>query len=101
MGVRLRQSDGTRVASERIHNVSLGGIFVEMAQPLPFGSEVDVQLTLPQTSWPLRCTGFVVRASMSSGHNDAERPGVGMRLMGVGLREMRLLAEFVEARLKT
>jgi uncharacterized protein (TIGR02266 family) len=101
VGVSISLTDGTRMVGEKISNISLGGVFIEMAEPLAFGSELELEFTLPDAPRSLRCHGFVVWTTRGQTNVGPGQEGIGVRLLGVGLREMRLLAEFVEKQLKS
>ncbi|MEK7704966.1 MAG: PilZ domain-containing protein [Myxococcota bacterium] len=91
--------DGRRTSTERIANISLGGLFVEMDEPLPFGADVSIEFTLPVTPGLIRCKGFVVWSSKEQDTSSGRPPGIGVRLIDIGMREMRLVADYVEGRL--
>lgn len=100
IGVKLRSPDGRRSGSEEIRNISLGGVFIAMSDPLPFGTDVELEFSLPVDPRLIRCRGFVVWSTKESPERSPGNPGVGVRLMDIGVREMRLLNEFIERQLR-
>ncbi|MEL6340012.1 MAG: PilZ domain-containing protein [Myxococcota bacterium] len=93
IGVTLTLPDGSTRALDRLKNISLGGLFVEMDEPLPFGSEVGLEFVLPSAARPVRCRGLVVR------RQTATPTGVGLRLLEIDPSDMRMVTDFVETHL--
>lgn len=100
--VTVHGPDGTTTSTEQLTNISLGGVFLDMNDPLPFGVEVDLEFSLPERR-SIRCKGLVVWSSNSGEssreHTDGRR-GIGVRLMEIGVTDMRLLADFIERNLR-
>lgn len=46
--------------SNRVTNISRGGLFIQSADPLPLHAEVDLALTLPETGGTIQATGRVI-----------------------------------------
>lgn len=99
LGVKMRLADGRVASSSTIRNISLGGVFIAMPEPLPFGAEVLLEFSLPVAPRLIRCRGFVVWSSKTHPEKANGREGVGVRLMDIGITEMRILHEFVSAQL--
>ncbi|MBI5507399.1 MAG: PilZ domain-containing protein [Deltaproteobacteria bacterium] len=100
IGVKVRSPDGRRASAEKIRNISLGGVFIEMDDPLPFGTDIDLEFTLPEDPRVVQCKGFVVWSTKTSPERAEGLKGIGVRLMDIGVRDMRLLNEFIEEQLK-
>ena len=100
LSVKLRSPDGRRASTEFIRNISLGGVFIEMADPLPFGTDVELEFSLPVDPRLIRCRGFVVWSTRTSPDQGQGREGIGVRLMDIGVRDMRLLNEFIEQQIE-
>src|SRR5688500_3884048 len=98
LSVKVRLPDGGVSTSETIRNVSLGGVFIQMANPLPFGAEVALEFSLTSPSRTIRCKGFVVWSTKTNPEKSAQ-PGIGVRLMDIGITDMRVLNEFVARQL--
>ncbi len=96
--VKIRLPDGRGAESQTIRNISLGGVFVEMADPLPFGVELAMEFHLPGAPRVLKCRGFVVWSTKTNPERSLS-PGVGIRLMDIGITDMRLLNEFIATEL--
>lgn len=92
--VTLTLPNGSTRRVDRLRNISLGGVFVEMDEPLDFGLEVGLEFLLPQGRMPVRCKGLVVRRQLKG-----EKPGVGLRLLEIDPGDMRRVADFLEANL--
>jgi hypothetical protein len=95
--VRLRLPDGRTQSVAQILNVSLGGIFLEMDEPLGFGAEVDLDFSVPGSN--IRCKGLVVWNTRTAPDRASGRSGMGLRLMHIGVADMRKLEGFITARL--
>jgi hypothetical protein len=96
--VRLRLPDGRTQSVAQILNMSLGGVFLEMDEPLGFGTELDLDFSVPGTN--LRCKGLVVWNTRTAPDRASGRTGMGVRLMSIGVADMRKLEGFVAARLE-
>jgi uncharacterized protein (TIGR02266 family) len=89
---------GTHTAS-RLTNISLGGVFIDMDDPLTFGTEVNLEFALPVRDRVIQCRGLVVWTSKHSGEAEGKR-GIGVRLMNIGIADMRILADYIERSLR-
>ncbi|MEO0812535.1 MAG: PilZ domain-containing protein [Myxococcota bacterium] len=94
VGVTLTLADGSTRRVDRLRNISLGGVFVEMQEPLSFGAEVELEFLLPRAREPVRCKGLVVRRELGQ-----DGPGVGLKLLEIEPGDMRRVADFLEANL--
>ena len=101
INVKVRSPDGRRASTEEIRNISLGGVFIEMSDPFAFGTDIELEFTLPADRRIINCKGFVVWSTKTSPERAAGRSGIGVRLMDIGVKEMRLLNEFIEEHLKS
>ncbi|MEE8408859.1 MAG: PilZ domain-containing protein [Myxococcota bacterium] len=96
---KVRAPDGTRSTTEEIRNISLGGVFIVMDDPLAFGTDIELEFNLPTNPRVIRCKGFVVWSTKTSPERAGGLQGIGVRLMDIGVREMRLLNQFIESEL--
>lgn len=71
-------------------DVSCGGIFVELEEPLPVGMELSLQIAVEDDEGPLRLHG-VVRWAREG--DDAYAPGVGIAFARVGPAELDVLTK--------
>ncbi|MEM6730892.1 MAG: PilZ domain-containing protein [Myxococcota bacterium] len=90
VGVTMTLPDGSTRRVDRLRNISLGGLFIEMTDPLPFGAEVRLEFMLPRGRQPVRCKGLVVRRQTEGPH------GVGLRLLEINAGDMRRVADYLE-----
>lgn len=93
--VKLRLPDGRRVSENNVWNTSLGGVFIGMKDPLAFGAEVGLEFELVKDANTVRCEGFVVWSTTSSPDKAPGKAGICVRLVNIGISEMRQLAEAV------
>ncbi len=99
IAVSIRADGGGMMSTGRIRNVSLGGVFVEMA-PLPFGTELDMTFSLPAgPQRSLRCQGYVAWTTKESPERSPGMDGVGIRLSGLSVADMRALSEYIKEQL--
>ncbi len=100
ISVKMRVPGGQTTNTERIGNISLGGIFIYMEDPISFGAEVDLEFSLPVAPRVIHCKGFVVWSTKNEPDKAARMGhGIGVRLMDIGISDMRLLAEYIETAL--
>ena len=100
ISVKLRLNDGNAMVSTQIRNISLGGVFIEMENPIGFGDEVGLEFSLPGAPRTIRCKGFVVWSTKTQPDRGNGRQGIGLRLMDIGISDMRVLAGFIDQALK-
>ncbi|MFQ5525969.1 MAG: TIGR02266 family protein [Thermoanaerobaculia bacterium] len=89
--VKLEEGGVDRMA--QTENLSESGVLIRTKEPLPVGSEVELELQLPGIDEPLQLSGRVVR------HADPHRetsPGMGIAFSTLSTEAAELLHEFVE-----
>ena len=97
ISVKLRSVAGGTTTTQKIRNVSLGGVFIEMNEPLAFGTEIDMEFSLPVAPRVIRCKGFVVWTTKTAPERVQDgAEGIGVRLMEIGIAEMRILSGFIK-----
>lgn len=97
--VNLRMAKGQVLATGQVRNLSLGGAFVQMKDPLPVGCEVEVEFLLPVKPRTIRCPGVVVWSSDEVGEMEAEDTGIGVELRRLGPTELKFLTNLLEPQL--
>lgn len=95
----IRLPGGKTHTATRLTNISLGGVFIDMEDPLAFGTEVSLEFTLPVAARTINCRGLVVWTSKHGPGAEGKR-GIGVRLMEIGIADMRVLADFIERSLR-
>jgi hypothetical protein len=93
--VKARLQSGQMPDIETLWNVSLGGVFLEMRDPLPFGAEVTLEFALDVDPRIVRCKGFVVWTTKTSPEKAPGKTGVSLRLAEIRIAEMRALAQAI------
>jgi Tfp pilus assembly protein PilZ len=90
--VKLKRSSGVRLQASSVWNISLGGLFVELDEPLAFGEDLSLEIDVAAQSSPLLCEGFVVWSTKDSPDKAGGLCGVAVRLTGLGIADMRTIA---------
>jgi len=91
--VEIRADGRTQVLTVA-RNISMGGLFLEMAPPWPVGPEVALCVHLPTGS--ISCKGRIAWSSADAGEPGWDgRRGVGVELSGLGMAEWQALAEAI------
>jgi Tfp pilus assembly protein PilZ len=94
----MRLHDGRTITSAEIRNISIGGVFVVSSELLAFGTEVELEFSLP--TGKIRCQGLVVWTTKTQAGPVPGQTGMGLRLMNIGVQEMRTVGAFVDQELK-
>ena len=95
VNIVINTPEGRTVRAERMGNLSLGGVFIGMEDPPAFGTELSMEFRLASDAAVIRCRGFV--AWSTRGKDEApENRGIGVRLMGLSIADMKALSEYVD-----
>ena len=97
--VSVRSADGNSATAQKISNISLGGVFLEMEDPWGFGTEMTLEFRLPAAPSVIKCRGFVVWSTKTSPERGEGHQGCGVRLMDIDISSMRVLANYIEKEL--
>jgi len=92
--VRVRVTGREKFSSLEAKDISRGGMFLAMANPLPAGTRVSIELT-HSGGYTMMVPGEVVR-SIAPGHIGPEGSGVGVRIGPLSEAEQVILDVFVE-----
>ena len=92
--INIRTRDGKQYDTLAVENISLGGVFIEMSEPLGFGVEVSIAFSIKQPQRQIRCTGHVVWTRKVDTVEGA--PGIGVRLADISIGDMRALEEYID-----
>lgn len=92
--VTLRLGSGQRTSVKEVWNTSLGGVFMEMPEPLHFGAELGLEFKLV-THQTLKCNGFVVWSTNDKADRAKGKKGAAVRLTDIDITQMRQLAAAV------
>jgi uncharacterized protein (TIGR02266 family) len=83
--------------SNRVTNLSRGGLFIKSDQPLPVATEVDLTLTLPGSESPVKACGRVIwNYDIKKGSSRMVR-GMGIKLLDLESDERQRLEEYIAA----
>src|SRR4029077_10085686 len=85
--------EGKRQTSQTL-NISLGGLYLESASPLPIGTTVQLRFQLPTQPEPVEVAGDV-RWVVKKGAGDAS--GIGIRFQGLRARDVWALNRYFQS----
>ncbi len=74
-------------------DISLGGMFIATPRPLPMGSELSIEMALPQQDAPLFVKASVVRSEASG--TLSGRTGMGIMFADLDAEQASVLKDFV------
>jgi type IV pilus assembly protein PilZ len=81
--------------SNRVTNLSRGGVFVRSDDPLPVGTEVALTLTLSGTGTTIRACGRVIWNYDVEKASSRMVRGMGIKLLDMGTDDRRKLLEYI------
>jgi uncharacterized protein (TIGR02266 family) len=83
-------------ADEECQNLSRGGVFVTTHEPVPAGSRLLVELTLPGGS-PVQAIGRVAWTRMTPGDgSESTRAGIGIEFLGGSPDDFEAVERYVD-----
>jgi uncharacterized protein (TIGR02266 family) len=89
--VEIAAGDQKRTATTR--NISLGGLFLETAEPFPLQTRLQIRFSIPTQPEPIEVTGEVRWIEQGSSDQPA---GMGIRFQGLRAREVWALNRFFQ-----
>jgi DNA-binding response OmpR family regulator/Tfp pilus assembly protein PilZ len=87
-GVRLQVREGDRAVTSQTLDISHGGIYFEMPEPLDVGAVVDLTFELPNSDDTVHAVGRVAWASES---------GVGVKFSRIDKNDLQYIVEYVNS----
>lgn len=93
--VKVSAAGREGIRTTKILNISLGGVFVATEESYPFGTELNLEFSLPGQPRVLKANGVVMWTS----HPDpkhADVAGIGVRLKGLSVDDIRLLRTYLD-----
>ena len=96
--VRIRVDCHTRdmFVSNRVTNISRGGVFIESDRPLPIDSESDITLTLPDSERQIETRGRVIWTyDMRKGSSHLV-PGMGIKFVDMTSEDRSNLEDYID-----
>lgn len=86
--------DGDRSYSSKTLDISHGGIFLAIDEPLELGALIDLTFELPNTTRPINATGKVAWVVRPPDGSD-ETAGVGVKFSKIDPRDLQLIVDYV------
>ncbi len=95
--LRVRLAQDQSLLTTYSVNLSTGGLFLEMADPLPAETLLNLEFDLPNSSGIIRCKGRVAWVNALD-HRKKEQlpPGIGIQFMSLTMEDMDKIREFVK-----
>jgi len=95
--LQVRFGSGDEVLTDYSVNISTGGIFLETARPLPQGTPLQLEFTLPTRGGAIRCQ---IRVAWVN-HPDFPSkpglpPGIGVQMLDLPLDELHAIRDFIK-----
>jgi uncharacterized protein (TIGR02266 family) len=81
-----------------IRNLSLGGIFIETAKPLPMNTKLRVEFCLPEMTDPITADGVVVHTLRVGENKNPSVSGMGIRFSELEPSSKRMLESYLQVR---
>ena len=85
--------EGKKQTSQSV-NISLGGLYLESASPLPIGTTVQLRFQLPTQPEPVEVAGdvrWIVKKEKS------DQTGIGIRFQGLRARDVWALNRYFQS----
>ena len=86
--------EGKKQTSQTL-NISLGGLYLESASPLPIGTTVQLRFQLPTQPEPVEVAGDVRWLVKKEG--PGEKSGIGIRFQGLRARDVWALNRYFQS----
>ena len=86
--------EGKKQTSQTL-NISLGGLYLESASPLPIGTTVQLRFQLPTQPEPVEVAGDVRWIVKKEGPGD--KSGIGIRFQGLRARDVWALNRYFQS----
>jgi uncharacterized protein (TIGR02266 family) len=88
------------IREERFHyfysrDLSIGGIFLETDTPYPTGTNLDLEVPLPEVADKIKITGTVVRVVPLEDRQKGDIPGMGLHFSKIDPDDKAMLADFI------
>ena len=96
IGIRVTSESVEEFVDRYIRDISSGGVFIEMAVPMPVGTTVDFELKIGDDTPLISGQGMV--AWQRSDRTDTSPPGVGVKFSSLSPDGQTLVDVFVEQR---
>ena len=98
--VLIRYRNADRFFQDYIENISIGGIFVETADPLSIGTNLNLQFSLPGMGSPIQADGVVVHLVKGGARSFPVAGGMGIKFSELNDKNKELLEDYVRVHTK-
>jgi len=94
--IRIQYRAADQFFTDYIQNLSLGGIFVETAEPLPVNTLLKVQFSLPSMDVPVVADGLVVHSVQAGRKKNPAVSGMGIRFSDLDRKSKKALDVYLK-----
>lgn len=81
-------------------DISLGGMFLRTASPLPEGTELNLCFNIPEVTMEFCVSAEIIWAVSSSEAENEEDCGMGLKFINMSKDRSRLLGNYINQKLK-
>ncbi len=93
--VKLFVKDMENFLTEYADNISQGGMFIKSSNPLPIGTQFDLELSIGSEDQKIKAIGEVVWTKEFSSESD--RPsGMGVRFIKIQAESKKMIRDLIE-----
>ena len=85
-----------KFATEFADNISMGGMFIKTANPLPTGTKFDLELSIGKDGKKISALGEVVWTKEFSTGGDKRPSGMGIRFIELHGDSKKFIKEFID-----
>lgn len=94
--VTMKRNGTKEVVTDGIRNISEGGIFVNTYNPLPVGSEIDLEFKIPEIDRVTKCRGSVMWGYYPDLLKDGmDLPGIGIEMLDISPMDVGVISDFI------
>lgn len=93
-----RRYERVKINSEKIYDLSEGGIYIRTKEPKPLGSTIALELRLFENEEPVRVKGKVIRIIYEKGAPKNFPPGMAVEFIDIDEKCREIIRKYIRAR---
>ena len=95
--VSLKSGENIEFTSDAT-NMSAGGVFVKTNDPLPAGSVITLEFTIPAVNKTVSCRGLVIWECHTDPLGDCgDAAGMGIRMLNLSAQEFKFISDYFDS----